>query len=130
MADANQDQPNDDRRNFFVGIGFLLVVVVLAMSICSGAGGPYSGSVDSFEPIDVANLRVNITITNEGDDAGEGECTVEAYDAGGRVVGFDILSSQEDIGGGETFRGTGVIRIEDEGAFRVEDVTASECESA
>lgn len=93
----------------------------------SGTDVPFSGSIVDFRPIDEANLEVTLELTNEGDSPAKGGCTVRAKDASG-TVGFDFFSSRERIQPGESYRAAANIRIEDEGAFRVQRVTASDCE--
>lgn len=105
-----------------------LLLVVLLLGGCSFESVPFSGELVDFEAIDEANLSVSIEFTNKGDESASGECTVEAHDAS-RVVGFDILQT-EDIPAGGTELYNGAIRIEDEGAFRVVEVTVTECEEA
>jgi hypothetical protein len=80
-----------------------------------------------FEPVDEANLRVFLRLTNSGDESGKGECTVTAHDASNSIVGFDIFASRDEINPKGFLILRGAIRIEDEGAFRVLRVKASDC---
>ena len=85
------------------------------------------GEVMKFEPLDEANLRVFLRLTNSGTEAAKGECSITAHDASSSIVGFDVYASRDEIKprGSLILRGT--IRIEDEGAFRVRRVRATDC---
>lgn len=124
---ARQKKTSDNGRNLLVGAGVVVGIIVLA-TLFSGDSS-FSGDVTAFQPIDEANLQVAFAITNDGDDPAKGECTIEAHDASG-VVGWDVLSSVEDIEAGETVNFSEAIRIEDEGAFRVREVIAKNCGEA
>lgn len=110
-------------------MGKRLVMLLLGLGACSSSGVPFSGEVVNFLVIDEANIDVMIEFTNDGDEPAIGECTVEAHDASS-VVGFDVLTTAEDVAPGASERYHGAIRIEDEGAFRVADVTVSDCREA
>lgn len=111
-----------------VGIGIGVVVLALGFWWCSSAASsvPFSAVVLDYSVIDEANLEVVIEFTNDGDEPAKAQCMVEAHDAS-RVTGFDILASTSDIEPGESVPYRGSIRIEDEGAFRVIDVTLKDC---
>lgn len=104
-----------------------IAVIFLFSWLASGEDVSFSGELVDFNVIDEANLQVVIAFTNEGDEPAKGECTVEAHDSS-RVVGYDILSTTENVSPGQTEEYHGAIRIEDEGAFRVVDVTVTDCE--
>lgn len=87
----------------------------------------FEGEVMNFEPIDEANLRVFLRLSNTGDEADRGDCTITAYDASQSIVGFDIFGSRQPIKPKGTIILKGAIRIEDEGAFRVREVKVSDC---
>lgn len=87
----------------------------------------FEGEIMRFEPVDEANLRVFVRLTNTGNEADKGECSVTAYDASNSIVGIDIWSSREQIKPKGVVILRGVIRIEDEGAFRVRRVKAKDC---
>lgn len=118
---------NDPTVKILVGLGVVGFFVILG--VLGGGDEPYSGRVTDWTPLDEANVQVQFTITNDGDEAGAGECTIEASDASG-VVGWDIFTAVDDIEPGDTVRFSEAIRIEDEGAFRVRDVIAKDCEEA
>ena len=115
--------------------GFLLLGAIIWLFVWCGSvledtpEVPFSGTVTDFNVQDEANIFVQFDVTNEGDTAAKGECTIRAEDASG-TVGFDIFSSREPIQPGETVGLAGSIRIEDEGAFRVRRVVARNCGSA
>lgn len=106
-----------------------LVLSALANQWLLGLAGKdeFSGTVDSYNAVDEANLRVVLEIKNDGTGSAKAKCVVQAFDASGRIIGSDILSTTEDITGGDTYRASGVIRIEENGAHRVRSVTARNC---
>ena len=131
MNDTAKKQANPA----IVGILVLLIVGLLGWAMCATSGEDepdleVSGTVTGFQPVDEANLEVFLEMTNEGSKAAKVECTVTAFDASQSSVGFDILSSRQPVGPGDSERFQGVIRIEDEGAFRVQDVKARKCGEA
>lgn len=87
----------------------------------------FEGEVMKFEPVDEANLRVFLRLTNSGNEADKGECTVTAYDASKSIVGIDVWASRDQIKPKGFLILRGAIRIEDEGAFRVRRVKARDC---
>lgn len=90
----------------------------------------YKARVMRFAPIDEANLQIIIEFRNTGDEKGTPQCTFAAVDASGSTTGFDFISPLEPIKPGKVSRGNTVLRIEDEGAFRVQDVEVSDCDEA
>ena len=87
----------------------------------------FRGEVTNFIALDEANLRVFLRLSNSGNEADKGECTITAYDASNRIVGFDVFASRDQIKPKGFLILRGAIRIEDEGAFRVRRVKASDC---
>lgn len=113
------------------GVKALIVGMLLLGVACSSEPGQpdlkVSGSVHGFEAVDEANLEVFVEMTNESEERAKVECTVRAYDASGSIVGFDFFASRKPLDPGDSERFRGVIRIEDEGAFRVRKVKARDC---
>lgn len=110
-----------------------VVVIGFLFSQCFGGGGggataTFSGDVDGFTPVDEANLAVVFEVTNDGTVAAKAQCTLTAKDASGGIVGFDFFTTRNEVSPGETVRGRGVLRIEDLGAYRVQTVSADDCE--
>lgn len=83
----------------------------------------------SFQPLDEANLRFIVTIFNIGQESAKWECTFAAFEFG-RMVGFDIFVAKRQLDPGEFIQAPGILRIEDEGAFRVNEVKARDCGAA
>lgn len=83
----------------------------------------------SFQPLDEANLRFIVTVFNIGHKPAKWECTFAAFEFG-RMVGFDIFVSKRQLNPGQFIQAPGVLRIEDEGAFRVNEVRARDCGTA
>lgn len=129
---------SDDLRKFIVG-AIIFGLLIAAGGWLSehdwnlGGGGKsssndgnFSAEVTSFEPVDEANLRVFFDVTNKGSSRGKAECSFMAKDASGLITGSDSLVGVP-VAPGETERGNVVLRIEDEGAFRVQDVKVRDC---
>ncbi len=130
----------DVAANSWLGVIPVLVLIVVIgwlFSQCFGGDGAgdgvdaeFSGKVVSIAPVDEANLAVIFEVTNDGTSSAKGSCTLKAKDASGRIVGFDFFTTRKALSPGESVRGRGVLRIEDEGAFRVQKVVGSDCEEA
>ncbi|MHB8511499.1 MAG: hypothetical protein ACYDCC_04910 [Actinomycetota bacterium] len=119
---------------FFVVLITIIAVASGSHSSSSTGNAPSAisatGQIVSSEPVDEANLRVFLSITNTGQVAGKINCWVRAYDASGSQVGSDQFESTDPVSPGQSFKGNGVIRIEDLGAYRVREVRAEDCGGA
>ena len=104
-----------------------VLIVIAAYLLSPGDVIPVSGEVVGFTPLDEANLNVEVEFSNEGDVPTRIACTVTAYDAS-RGVGFDILSTPDEVPAHDEVTLSGSLRIEDEGAFRVVEAEATDCE--
>ena len=110
---------------------WIAVVVVFGGGLIYGqlTSVPVSGVVRAFRPVDVANLDVTVEFINEGDRAAVISCRVQAFDSSSRSVGFDRFETPDKVPDGDSIELRGSMRIEDEGAFRVTDVEAEDCQS-
>lgn len=126
---TSSTQPNTVQ--IAIGVTVLVVLVGLVFNWCTGAltEQPFSGRIEDWSAFDDANLAVWFELTNDGDEPAKGECTIEAHDLS-RVTGWDVFSSTSEIAPGETETLRADIRIEDEGATRVIDVTIKDCGEA
>jgi hypothetical protein len=117
------------RKPWLIGIIAAAVIFVIWAYATDDGGGSYSGELVGFQALDAANLEVVIEFTNTGDESASGECTVRAHDPS-RSVGFDIMGTPEDLAPGESESFRGAIRIEDEGALRVQRVEVTDCDAS
>lgn len=107
----------------------LLMICAATVAACGGASSAkWTSQVAYHIPINPADLRVFVKVTNTGTESGRPSCTVDASDPSGAYHGVDVFDgTTQKPGQSVTYHGDLVITSE--GADFVTKVTAK-CETA
>lgn len=102
-----------------------IAVAMLALAACGGGSGNYSATVVGHSVVNPGTVEVMVSVTNNGNEAGTPDVTVEAHDPGYSYTGIDIFTPMNPIQPGETVVIHGPVTVTGNGAQYATEFKAS-----